>query len=90
MPTPTLDDVIRELARRGEISDISLSMNASGTKWRASFVPCSRFGRSVAEDEDPVKALTLALGVKLAKRREPSAAVIEQATVDLAPDLAAG
>jgi len=56
-----LEDTIRQLAARGEISNLSLSLNASGTRWRAGFTPCSVFGNSFAEDADPCKALHLAL-----------------------------
>lgn len=66
-----LENKIRELAARGEISDIGLSRNGTNTKWRASFVPCSTFGISYAEDDDPVKALILAFGAKLKSRKLP-------------------
>jgi hypothetical protein len=82
MLTPTLEDTIRELAARGEISDIGLSMNSTYTKWRASFTPCSKFGVSYAEDEDPVKALQLALtSAHLRKPRSgsPKAMAAEEA-----------
>jgi hypothetical protein len=66
----TLEQTIRDLAARGEISDLSLAMNASHTMWRACFVPCSVFGQSFAEDVDPVKALLLALSsAKLASKK---------------------
>ena len=84
--TTTLDQTIRDLAARGEISDISLSMNATHTKWRACFVPCSVFGQSFAEDEDPVKALLLALSsAKLAskKPRNPRVKGIPQETITM-------
>lgn len=83
MPT-SLEQTIRDLAARGEISDISLSMNATHTKWRACFVPCSVFGQSFAEDVDPVKALLLALSsTKLAskKPRNPRVKSIPQDTI---------
>lgn len=88
MPTQTLEDAIRALAARGEISDLSLSMNSSHTKWRACLVPCSQFGMSVAEDTDPIKALTLAMSVKLTSKKvrikdDPHATVIEQPTVEV-------
>lgn len=67
-----LEDMIRDLAKRGELSHVSVALNGSGTQWRASFAPCSVFGVTFAEDKDPVKALTLAMeGTKL-KRRAPS------------------
>lgn len=56
-----LEEAIRQLAARGEISNLSLTMNSTGTKWRACFAPCSVFGLSYAEDPDPCKALVLAM-----------------------------
>jgi hypothetical protein len=81
--TATLEQTIRDLAARGEISDLSLSMNASHTKWRAVLVPCSQFSMSVAEDVDPVKALMMAMNVKLAskKPRNPRVRGIQQETI---------
>lgn len=58
----TLDEAIREVVGRGELSHISIGMNSSHTKWRASFTPTSIFGISFAEDEDPIKALLMAIG----------------------------
>ena len=71
MLTPTLEQTIRDLAARGEISDLSLSMNPSHTKWRACFVPCSTFGQSFAEDVDPVKALMLAMSTAKLSSKKP-------------------
>lgn len=74
MPTPTLEETIRDLAARGEISNLSLAMNSTHTKWRAAFAPCSVFGSSFAEDEDPIKALLLAMtSAGLRKPRSGSA-----------------
>lgn len=67
----TLEDTIRGIAERGELSNLSLSMNSSHTKWRASFVPCSVFGQSFAEDVDPIKALMTALTTVKLKRKAP-------------------
>lgn len=97
MSTPTtltLEETIRELAARGEISDISFGRNPTNTKWRAVFVPCSVFGKSVSEDEDPIKALMMALkSIPLKSKKPPTdreldAAIargtgkIDQATID--------
>ncbi len=66
-----LEDLIRELAKRGELSNISISRNGSNTSWRASFTPCSAFGVSYAEDKDPVKAIMVACdAAKIRKRAE--------------------
>lgn len=65
-----LERMIRELAARGEISNLSVSKNPTGTKWRACFAPCSVFGLSYAEDDDPCKALQMAMTtVKLRTRK---------------------
>jgi hypothetical protein len=70
MTTPTLEDTIRDLAKRGEISHISLTPSQNGKLWRGSFTMCSHFGVSFAEDADPVQALMLAFtSAKLKKPR---------------------
>jgi hypothetical protein len=56
----SLEDVLRDLAKRGEISHISLAPSQNGRQWRASFAMCSKFGVSFAEDADPAKAIILA------------------------------
>jgi len=70
MTTQTLEDLLRDLAKRGEISHISLTPSQNGKLWRGSFTMCSHFGVSLAEDADPVQALMLALtSAKLKKPR---------------------
>jgi hypothetical protein len=82
-----LEDVIHDLARRGEISDLGLSMNSAGTKWRAHFAMCSKYGYSYAEDADPVKAMLMAcLTAKMKPRRVIADAKIEQSIVDVKPE----
>lgn len=67
---PSLEETIREIAARGDMSHISLVPSQKGNLWRASFTPCSVFGISFAEDADPVKALQLAMtSTKLKSRR---------------------
>ena len=78
MTTPTLEDTIRSLAARGEISHISLTPSQGGRMWRASFTMCSHFGVSFAEDKDPVEALMLAF--TSAKLKKP------RATLNLKPE----
>jgi hypothetical protein len=60
MSNANLEETIRDLAARGELSHISLSPSQNGKLWRASFTMCSKFGVSFGEDEDPIKALMLA------------------------------
>jgi hypothetical protein len=78
MTTKTLEEVLRDLAKRGELSHISLAQSQSSKMWRASFAMCSRFGVSYAEDEQPDRALLLALTT--ANLKKP------RVTVDLKPD----
>src|ERR1700744_531069 len=90
----TLEEAIREIADRGELSGISLSLNPSHTKWRASFTPCSVFGIAFAEDEDPVKALMTAISgpvlksprIKVDGRLKESVDTIPQEVVEVEPD----
>lgn len=83
MPTLTLEETIRALANAGNLSTISLAMNPSYTKWRASYAPTKTFGVAFAEDEDPVKAILLAIGKRPAGLRNPRVEPIKQKTVDV-------
>lgn len=65
----TLEDTLRDLAKRGEITHISLT--PSGKGWRASFSPSSITGASFGEDRDPVNALLLALASAKLRKRLP-------------------
>lgn len=84
MTTQTLEDVIRDLAKRGELTHLSLTPSQDGKKWRASFAMSSKFGISFGEDVDPVKALILACTTAKMKPRpaERKAAT----TIDLSPE----
>lgn len=68
---PNLEEVLRDLAERGELNHLSIGPSqklgetwAAGrgkpTMFRAEFAMCSKFGLSFAEDPDPVKAIVLA------------------------------
>lgn len=91
----SLEDTIRDLAARGEISHISLVPSQNGKLFRASFAPCSVFGVVFAEDVDPVKALVKACTEAKIKRRAPfkdgkgnltdRTDVIPQSVVDVPP-----
>lgn len=87
--TPNLEDTIRSLASRGEISHISLVPSQDGKKWRGSFAMCSKFGISFAEDADPIKALSLACTTaKMRSRpaeRRPASIELEAVTVAEVP-----
>lgn len=75
-----LEDTLRDLAKRGEISHISLVPSQNGKAWRGSFAMCSHFGVSFAEDADPVKAVLLACTT--AKLKKP------RAKIDVKPERA--
>ena len=91
---PSLEDTLRDIAARGELSHLSLAPSQGGKMWRASFAMCSHFGVSFAEDADPAPAIILALtSAKLKRPRvhldlkpnpEP---VVEAATGDPLADL---
>jgi hypothetical protein len=68
----TLEEVLRDLAKRGEISHISLTPSQDGKLWRASFTMCSKFGASFAEDADPARAIILACTTAKLKPRTPA------------------
>lgn len=66
-----LEDMIRDLAKRGELTHLALTPTPSGTAWRAVFAPASQFGVCHGADPDPVKAMLLAIdGAKL-RRKAP-------------------
>lgn len=72
MTTP-LEDKIRELIGRGEMTHFSLAPTPDGKRWKAAYSPSSVFGNSIAEDADPIKALMSAFdGIKLKRRASPS------------------
>lgn len=71
---PDLDQTIRDLAARGEISHISLTARHEGTKqigWHASFSPAGTYGVTTAEGSDPIEVLIAALTSAKLKRRSP-------------------
>jgi hypothetical protein len=81
--TQTVDDVLRDLAKRGEISHISLTPSQSGKFFRASFAMTSLFGVSFAEDADPAKAIIKAcLSAKLKTRRKASTIIHNDPEID--------
>jgi hypothetical protein len=62
----TLDELIRDAAKRGELNSLSLVAVAGG--FSASFTPASTYGVNFERDPDPVIALTKVLkSVKLAR-----------------------
>jgi hypothetical protein len=77
--TQTVDDVLHDLAKRGEISHISLTPNSRGDGWCASFSMCSRFGVSFAEDPDPAQAIIRACTTA---KMKPRAAPKHHAVID--------
>jgi hypothetical protein len=62
----TLDELIRDAAKRGELNSLSLVAVAGG--FSASFTPASTYKVQFVNDPDPVIALTKVLkSVKLAR-----------------------
>jgi hypothetical protein len=92
----TLDETLRALAKRGEISHISLAPSQNGKMWRGAFAMCSKYGVSFAEDADPVQALMLACTTAKMKprRAEKQPHVLNQTAelvseTDVDPEIAA-
>lgn len=86
--SPDLSEVIRDLAKRGELTHLSLTPSQGGKKWRASFAMSSKFGISFGEDEDPVKAMVLACTTAKMKPRPAirhADPMIEQPVVEVDP-----
>lgn len=94
-PSLKLEETIRDLMARGELVGFSCHAGIGG-KYKASFVMSSKFGQSLSEDADPIKALMLAFTSAKMKRAAPtrreelgaeakSNGVIDQPMVDV-PD----
>lgn len=63
----SIEDKIRDLATRGEITHLSLVPRGKG--WECSYAPAGVPGISYAHDDDPVHAIEQALdGIKLKRR----------------------
>ena len=66
----TLEELIEDAAARGELTHLSVSNNASGKGWSASYGACSVFGITIVHDTSPTKALRRAIEeTKLRKRK---------------------
>lgn len=63
----TLEQRIRELAKNGELTHLSLIPRPcrEGIKWSASYSPAKKWGHSYGEDADPVAALEKALNGRI-------------------------
>jgi hypothetical protein len=55
----SLEDMLRDLAARGELSYLSIIPSPGG--FEATYSPASKFGHVFARDADPATALMLAL-----------------------------
>lgn len=71
-----LEELIRDVAKRGELTHLSLSPrrievgeNKFINGWGASFSPASNTGNLFAEDTDPIKALVGAIEEAKLQRR---------------------
>lgn len=82
-----LENAIRDLAKRGELTHLSLAPNPSGKDWHATFSPASVFGVCHGGDPDPVKALMLAIDGAKIRRKAPfkDDSRIAQSIVDVPP-----
>lgn len=65
--TTSLEDTLRAVVEKGDLTHISLTPSQDGKTWRAAYTPAKKFGVIFAEDPDPVKALLVAFG----KQRKP-------------------
>lgn len=75
-----LEDAIRDLVSRGELTHFSIAPRVNGKfkGWAASVSPATGFGNAYAEDPDPIKAALDAIEQIKARRprakSEPAAA----------------
>lgn len=83
MATQSLEEVLRDLAKRGELNHISLTPSKNGKTFRAAFAMCSMFGISYAEDEDPAKAIIVACTTA---KMKPQRVSKPTKTIDLKPN----
>lgn len=64
----TLEDKIRDAAKRGELTHLSVIPTRRG--WSASYAPATKWSHSIETRADPVEALIAAIdGFKLRKLR---------------------
>lgn len=86
----TLEDRIRDLAKRGELTHVSLAPTLNGKGWKAAYSPSSVFGNSIAEHADPVQAILAAFdGIKLKRRAATNMKPTPEPTPEEAYDPAA-
>lgn len=68
----TLEEIIDDAARRGELVHLSVSNNASGKGFSASYGPASGFGVTIVYDESPSKALHRAIAETKLRAKRPT------------------
>lgn len=69
-----LEDLIRDIVARGELTHLSVSPMPTGKGFTASYAPAGVFGVTIKTHDDPVAALRLAItSTKLKGRRTVSA-----------------
>lgn len=70
----TLDERLREIAARGELTYLSLvpiaGKGTGGIVWSASYSPASTWGHAMCRHADPVEALMMAIDEKLPPERK--------------------
>jgi hypothetical protein len=70
MTTPTLEDLIRDRAAKGELVHLSVVCSALDAKWHAVYAPAHTFGVENGMGADPVEAMIAALtSVKTSKKK---------------------
>jgi hypothetical protein len=67
---PTLEELIRDRAAKGELVHLSLVFSPIDNKWHAVYAPAHAFGVENGTGADPVEALIAALlSVKSSKKK---------------------
>ena len=67
----SLEEIIRDVAKRGELVHLSLWFEHATNRWCATYSPSHLFGVSKAHHTDPVTAAVTALeGIKHARTRK--------------------
>lgn len=78
----TLEELIRDRAKKGELVHVSLVRSALDDKWCAVYAPAHTMGIFSAEASDPVEALVAALTATKSSRKKVTAAVTKEETAE--------
>lgn len=58
---PSLEEVIRDAAKRGDLTHLSVALAPDGKRWQASYAPARQWHNSIALHADPAEALKRAI-----------------------------